>query len=353
MLKSRMTSVVAVVVFAGGISVSSDVSAQLKTGWRAHDLKRPAPAVVDPGEARPSAPAPSDAVVLFGGEDLSQWRSGDGSESKWKVVDGAMESVAGAGYAYTKEEFGDCQLHVEWASPSTVKGNGQGRGNSGVFLMGMFEVQVLDSVDNPTYSDGSAGSIYGQYPPLVNASRGPGQWQTYDIIFQTPKFDESGKLTSPARITVLHNGVLINHGSEPVGPTAWIVHDDYVPGKMTGPIGLQDHGNPVRFRNIWIRNLTPRALPEQPYPNEVELDVETAKKLVGKFEGNRVELRDEKLYFHFGGRPGLEMVPQEDGKFGFRKSAGEVAFKLNDDGVAESIEFTLDAVGTRTAKRRE
>ena len=205
------------------INVSTTI-AQLPSGWRAHDLNRPAPKIVDPGKNNLPAGVPSDATVLFDGSNLDQWNSAEG-EAKWKVVDGAMESVPGSGYVFTKEKFGDCQLHVEWASPATPQGDGQGRGNSGVYLMGKYEIQVLDSFDNSTYADGSAGSIYGQYPPLVNASRKPGEWQSYDIIFRRPRFDDSDELKSPARITVLHNGVLIQNNEEAYGPTNWIQHN--------------------------------------------------------------------------------------------------------------------------------
>jgi hypothetical protein len=333
------------------VAITNTATAQLKTGWRAHDMKRPAPPVVDPGKSNLPAGVPSDAIVLFDGKDLSKWRNSKGQDAGWRIVDGAMESVAGSGYVYSREEFGDCQLHVEWASPATVKGNSQGRGNSGIFLMGDYEVQVLDSFENKTYSDGSAGSIYGQYPPMVNVSRKPGEWQSYDIIFTAPRFEEDGKLKSPARITVLHNGVVIQVNSEPVGPTAWIVHEEYRK-KTKGPISLQDHGNPVRYRNIWVRPLTPRALPETPYPAETKLDAEQAKLLVGNYSGNKVMMKDGMLYFRFKNRPKpLEMVPQENGEFGFRKSAGRLKFEMNEEGKPTAIDFTLDATGNKKAKR--
>ncbi|MCA9177561.1 MAG: DUF1080 domain-containing protein, partial [Planctomycetales bacterium] len=265
---------------------------------------------------------------------------------------GAMESVAGAGYIFTKREFGDCQLHIEWASPQKVKGDGQGRGNSGVFLMGLFEIQVLDSFENATYSDGSAGALYGQYPPLVNASRGPGQWQTYDIIFRAPKF-EDGKLTSPARATVLHNGVLIQDSSEAFGPTAWIVHNNYT--KQTkGPIGLQDHGNPVRFRNVWIRELRPRAPRTETYPAEQPLADELAAKVAGEYGPYKVAQRDGKLQFWFRNRAEwLELVHQGDGKFGFRKTAGSLTFEFGDDGLPKSLTARVDAAGTHRGERKK
>ena len=250
MTNSRLFS--ASVVLALLALTAAPLTAQQPNGWKAHDKNRPAPEVVDPGKDNSTSSAPSDAVVLFDGTSMDAWRNQAGEKAGWQIVDGAMESVAGAGYVYTKQEFGDCQLHIEWASPAKVKGKSQGRGNSGVFMGGKVEVQVLDSFENPTYADGSAGSIYGQFTPLVNASRKPGEWQSYDVIFKTPRFDKSGKLTSPAMITVLHNGVVIHHGTEPFGPTAWVFRDDYTPDQVKGPIGLQDHGNPVRYRNCLL-----------------------------------------------------------------------------------------------------
>lgn len=219
-----------------------------------HESPKKEPVVVTPGAA-PGAP-PSDALVLFDGKDLTGWkRVLDGSEAKWIVKDGYMEVKPGGGDIATKQEWGDCQLHIEWATPSVVKGEGQGRGNSGVFFMGLYEVQVLDSYNNKTYFHGQAASVYKQHPPLVNASRPPGEWQTYDIIFTSPRFDEIGKVTRRARVTVFHNGVLVQNNVEIQGQT-W--HDrapGYIAHGIKGPLKLQDHGNPMRFRNIWVRPL--------------------------------------------------------------------------------------------------
>jgi len=223
--------------------------------WAVHDLMRPLPPVIDPGPPGPPAAAPSDAVVLFDGKDLSFWEDGKGGPANWKVEDGYMEVVAKTGLIRTKKGFGDCQLHVEWATPSVVSGEGQERGNSGVFLMDIYEVQVLDSFDNTTYADGQAAALYGQYPPLVNASRKPGEWQTYDIVFHRPRFSADGQLVEPARMTVFHNGILVHDNDMLTGPTA---HKARPPYKVHGdklPVSLQDHGNPVRYRNIWLREL--------------------------------------------------------------------------------------------------
>ena len=220
--------------------------------WRVHDKDRPRPAAIAPG-ATPGA-APSDAVVLFDGADLSAWRAGRGGDAGWALVDGAME-VNGTGGIKTRQEFGDCQLHIEWRTPAEVKGDSQGRGNSGVFLMDRYEIQVLDSFENMSYADGQAGAMYGQRPPMVNACRGPGEWQAYDVVFRRPRFGDDGEVLEPARVTVFHNGVLLHHDREYLGSTTHRKLPKYAKHADAGPIGLQDHGNPVRFRNIWVRPL--------------------------------------------------------------------------------------------------
>lgn len=226
--------------------------------WKVHDGHRPQPRVVTPGTNSTSvAPGeiPSDAIVLFDGTDLSHWIGRDG-EAAWKVEDGYMEVVAGAGNILSKEHFGDCQLHIEWAEPAVVEGESQGRGNSGVFLMDKYEIQVLDGYDNPTYADGQCGAIYGQYPPMVNASRKPGEWQEYDIIFEAPRWNAARVLEKPAFITVLQNGVVLHHRQEIMGPTVNRQGTNYnTPHDAEGPLHLQDHSNPVRYRNIWMRRL--------------------------------------------------------------------------------------------------
>lgn len=231
--------------------------AQPEIEWKVHDPNRPQPKVVDPGYSYQNLPVqpPSDALVLFDGLNLSQWQSRKGGAALWKVENGYMEVVKKTGVIQTKQAFGDCQLHIEWAAPEKVRGKSQGRGNSGVFLMGLYEVQVLDSYNNETYPDGQAAAIYGQYPPLANACRPPGHWQTYDIIFRAPRFERDGMLASPARMTVFHNNVLVQDNVSLTGPTA---HKRRPPYKMHAdklPLMLQDHGNPVRYRNIWLREL--------------------------------------------------------------------------------------------------
>lgn len=217
---------------------------------------------------------PSDAIILFDGTDLSQWESAPGyfpsmegvqeyikeiqteqGEARWSVENGVMTVAPGTGNIQTKAEFGDIHLHIEWRTPSEIEGNGQGRGNSGVFLQGLYEVQVLDSWQNPTYSNGQAGSLYKQKAPMVNASRQPGEWQSYDIFFEAPHFDEDGDLIKAAYITVIHNGIPIHHRQKLQGPTVYIGPSHYEPYSEKLPIGLQDHSNPVSFRNIWVREL--------------------------------------------------------------------------------------------------
>jgi hypothetical protein len=249
------------VSFAFLCSVINGKNNQANSGspqqWKVHDANRPQPAVVepDPASAQPPGRPPSDAVVLFDGKDLSQWQGAGGGPAKWKAENGHMEVVKGTGNISTRQGFGDCQLHIEWSTPTPATGEGQGRGNSGVFLMGLYELQVLDSYQNKTYPDGQAGAIYGQHPPLVNASRPPGQWQTYDIIFHRPHFDKNGKPVRPARMTVLHNGVLVQDNVELTGPTAHQQRPPYQQHADKLPITLQDHGNPVRYRNVWLREL--------------------------------------------------------------------------------------------------
>jgi hypothetical protein len=223
--------------------------------WKIHDMDRPPPPVVDPGPAGEPARAPSDAVVLLDGRSLAAWQMEDGQPPKWKVDHGYAEVVKGSGTLQTKRAFGDCQLHVEWMAPTPPEGEGQDRGNSGVYLMSQYEVQVLDSYQNRTYADGQAAAIYGQFPPLANASRPPGEWQTYDIVFHRPRFDRAGKVLRPARMTVLHNGVLVQDNVELTGPTAHQARPPYKAHPDKLPLQLQDHEHPVRYRNIWIREL--------------------------------------------------------------------------------------------------
>ena len=248
-----MVAAMALPVLSAGAQDARDPS-----NWEIHDLERPKPEVVDPGVAgsgnQPGS-APADAVVLFEGASLDAWQTPDGEPAPWRVADGYFEVVPGEGGIQTRQAFGDVQLHIEWSAPDPPVGEGQDRGNSGVFLMNQYEVQVLDSYQNKTYADGQAAAIYGQYPPLVNAMRAPGEWNTYDIIFHRPRFDAEGALTAPATVTVIHNGVLVQDHEVLTGPSGHHSRPPYAAHADALPISLQDHDHPVRFRNVWVREL--------------------------------------------------------------------------------------------------
>ncbi|MCW8850288.1 MAG: DUF1080 domain-containing protein [Melioribacteraceae bacterium] len=238
------------------------------------EIWEPVPEIISPGDINTP---PSDAIILLGQNGISEWEHEDGSSPKWNYSDGVLTVVDKTGLIKTKRKFGSCQLHIEWRAPiyteeeakkekdsksyleekfnGYVIGEGQGRGNSGVFLMERYEVQILDSYNNRTYSNGQAGSIYKQHIPLVNACKGPGEWQTYDIIFEAPKFEKDGTLITAGYFTVLHNGVLIQNHAEIKGNTVWIGEPYYEFHSDKESISLQDHGNPVSFRNIWVREL--------------------------------------------------------------------------------------------------
>jgi hypothetical protein len=309
--------------------------------WRQHDIRRPKPPVVEPAEGTIAPKPPKDAVVLFDGSDLDAWKSPQGGPATWKVADGYMETVPGSGPIATKGTFGDIQLHVEWAAPDPPHGVGQDRGNSGIYLMGQFEIQVLDSYKADTYADGQAGAIYGQYPPLFNASRPPGQWQMYDIAFRRPRFDASGTLAEPARVTLFHNGILVQDNEEPFGPTSWLKWLPYTDQGARGPISLQDHDHPVRYRNIWLRELPERPVPpaqDPSRPKVVTLPAEVLDRYTGQYR--RVDAKPDApkatiarqgghLVVSFPFRPqplALEPIsetvfdlPSTDGRFTFRE----------------------------------
>lgn len=243
------------IVLLASLAWARPGATQVATNWPIHSNDRPKPVVVDPGPGALPVPAPADAIVLFDGRDLSKWSHGDGTPARWLVSDGYFEVRPGSGTLRTRDGFGDVQLHVEWMAPDAARGTGQDRGNSGVFLMERYEVQVLDSYENATYADGQAAALYGQFPPLVNASRPPGAWQSYDIMFRAPRFDASGRLVRPATITVLHNGILVQDHVALTGPTGHYSRPPYEAHPDRLPIMLQDHAHPVRFRNIWLREL--------------------------------------------------------------------------------------------------
>jgi len=252
-----VTAVTVILALMKVSSFSRQASLGVVQPWVRHDRNAPQPPVITPGvegtHERPGKP-PSDAVILFNGKDLAGWESVNGGPALWKVGDGYFEVTPRTGDIKTKQAFGDCQLHVEWAAPDPPHGRDQDRGNSGVYLMSLYEVQVLDSYESKTYPDGQAAAIYGQYAPLVNACRPPGQWQSYDIVFHGPRFDPAGKVVRPATFTVLHNGALVQDHVAVLGLTDG-EHQPYRKTQTKLPVKLQDHNHPVRFRNIWIREL--------------------------------------------------------------------------------------------------
>lgn len=244
-MKKKILTAIACLFF--NAVIQSQGNPQITEVWN------PVPKVINPGAK--SSDAPSDAIVLFDGKNSSGWTQVNGKDFNWKVDSGFMMVNPGTGDVKTKQGFGSCQLHIEWRSPFLVKGESQGRGNSGIFLMSRYELQVLDNYNNRTYSNGQAGSIYKQRMPIVNACRPPGEWQSYDVIFTAPQFNADSTVKSAARITVLHNGILVQNNIELWGSTAYIGTPKYVMHDSKEPIVLQDHGNLVSFRNIWVREL--------------------------------------------------------------------------------------------------
>lgn len=249
----------------GAGNAAAQIGTTAPSGWRQHEYARPRPAVVAPAPQTLPVPAPADAVILFNGSDMSGWVGRDGTPT-WTAQNGYMQAVPGRGPIQSKEEFGDVQLHVEWAAPTPPNGVSQDRGNSGVMLMGgRYEIQVLDSYQAETYADGQAGAIYGQYPPLFNATRAPGEWQSYDIYFRRPRFNARGEVLEPARMTVVHNGILIQNNEILRGETTYLQSGAYTAHPDQAPLMLQDHAHPVRYRNIWARRLPERAEPPASY----------------------------------------------------------------------------------------
>ncbi len=326
--------------------ISNTSSAQPAQPWKMHDMSRPHPPVVQVPDLKLPVPPPSDAIILFDGKDLSHWRGKDNEPARWTVQDGYFSTVAGTGYIHTVETFGDVQLHIEWATPTPPHGSGQGRGNSGVFLMGLYEIQVLDSYQNETYADGQAAAVYGQYPPLYNASRPPGEWQSYDIFFRRPRFDAQGALARPARVTVLHNGVLVQDNVELTGPTSWLQNAPYKAHPDRLPLSLQDHSNPVRFRNVWARDLVedpPKAKLTGSGLSSSDMPLEVVDRYTGKYEskdGFQITiLREGKSVFMDIGSDRVLLDPRSPKDFEFAGVDGMLEFKLNASGVPDSCYF--------------
>lgn len=332
------------------------------SGWRQHDMARPRPAVVEPAGWSVGVPAPADAVVLFDGRDLAAWESASGGPAEWSVADGAFVVTPGKGAIRTRESFGDAQIHLEWASPAPPRGRGQDRGNSGLFLMGAFELQILDTYKAETYADGMAGAIYGQYPPLFNATRPPGEWQAYDVAFRAPRFDPSGALVEPARITAFLNGVLVQDNEPPVGGTSWLEAVAYQPGATTGPIELQDHGHPVRFRNIWVRKLperVPATEAERGEPKIVAVpaaDLDALSGAYGQADGVRLQItrQDDHLLLKlpFRATP-LRIVPVAPLHFVLPYTDGDVTFEKDDAGKPTLVKLRIGDGSPRPFPRVE
>lgn len=349
-----------VVLFATCLALAARQAVAQPTTWRQHDPARPRPAVVAPGDAPGNAPA--DATVLFDGANLSAWRARkDGGPARWVMRDGYMEAAPATGAIQTAESFGDMQLHIEWAAPTPTAGHGQGRGNSGVIIMGRYEVQILDSYDNTTYADGQAAAVYGQFPPMVNASRPPGAWQSYDIVFRGPRWSETGALARPAVMTVFHNGVLVQDHVRLWGGTDWLRPAPYVSHPTRQPLVLQDHSNPVRFRNIWVR-----PLPEAPAVLPRAAEVADARRLtraeltefVGTYRAASGELcrvvrTASGLGLAIFDRPDtMPLSTTADGQFTLRHTSGTVRFVREGDAKQLVLDVSIAEVDRRYVRVR-
>ncbi len=343
------------------IAIVRDPSpAQTSRLWKMHDMSRPHPPIVTvPGQQLP-VPPPSDAMVLFNGKDLSHWRSQDSGAAQWTVRDGYFESIAGSGSIHTLEHFGDVQLHVEWAAPVPVSGTGQGRGNSGIFLMGLYEIQILDSYHNDTYADGQASAVYGQFPPLFNASRPPGEWQSYDIVFRRPRFDSSGALLRPARVTLLHNGILVQDNVEPTGPTSWLQNAPYRAHADRLPFSLQDHSSPVRFRNIWARDLgqhEQQGVSTPSVSNSLSLPLGVADRYAGTYvtkSGFRMTIvREGEHVLMNVGSDHVVLEARSPRDFALSGVDARLEFVLDENGVPDNCIFQIGGEEILFSRRRE
>ena len=339
--------------------LSTSTNRAATPGWRQHDLTRPQPPRVEPGAPALPVAAPSDAVMLIGpdGSGLDAWESGAGGPATWTVTDGALVATPGSGAIQTKESFGDVQLHVEWMPADEPEKDGQNRSNSGVFFAdGRYEVQILDNWDNETYADGRAAAIYGQYPPLADASRPPDEWESYDIYFRMPRFGADGAVTEPARLTVVQNGVLVQNNEVLRGGTMWLETLPYE-AHGAGRIQLQDHGSPVRFRNLWVRRLPERPAPPAGYGDVASVDLTGAQmgRLTGEYtrennEGVFVIERDgDGLGMSMPWRPGvLRMIPTSPTTFQLANTAGTLDFDLDADPV--ELSFTMGGATYRAVR---
>lgn len=350
-----------VIVFCFFLLVLQNSVAQPDPKWRIHDSNRPAPLFVTPAGQEQKTVPPSDAIILFNGTDLWAWEKENGESPEWKIENGYMEVTPRSGAIQTKQGFGDCQLHIEWCVVPKEGVSGQNYGNSGVYLMGKYEIQVLNSYDNSTYVDGQAGAVYGQYPPLVNASLPPGQWQCFDILFRRPHFDIEGHLLKPAYMTVLLNGVLIQDHVELTGPTDWQERPPYEAHPDKLPIMLQDHSQPVRFRNIWIRELEPyERLAESAQPpvlEETRLDESILRKYVGAYGSMpefqmRVEMDGNQLIFYRDATHAFPIFPRSETTFFSKMVDVTIEFSLDKNGEVEGLTYSLAGEPGRMMEKR-
>jgi hypothetical protein len=320
--------------------------------WKSHDMSRPRPQVMEGLPQTLPAPAPPNATVLFDGKDLSQWTNMKNEPAAWKVENGYMEIIPGTGGIQTKKGFGDVYLHVEWASPNPPKDTSQDRGNSGIFLMGQYELQVLDSYHADTYADGQAGALYGQVPPRFNVCKPPGEWQAYDIFFRRPRFADDSSVITPASITVLHNGILIQDNEKYFGPTSWLKFLPYTKHADQLPLMLQEHHCAVRFRNIWALPLPENTDPPATYGDKVvnlpDINVENYTGVYdrpGTTAPITITAKGKVLFGNFFWRPGeLEMVPLSSTEFVLKDTDAQIKFELDDKGKAISLIFTVGRV---------
>lgn len=339
-------------VAAVALTITVQTQAQPDPNYKIHDFSRPQPMAINPGypgDQDRTGKAPSDAIVLFDGTNLDNWSAMDGSPTKWVIKDGVMECVPGSGYIRTLQCFGDCQLHIEWSAPTKVQGEGQGRGNSGLFFgNARYEIQVLDSYDNITYPDGHAGSIYAQYPPEVMPIRKPGEWNTYDVVYTAPRFETDGSVKSPAYITLFFNGILVQWQRELTGPTGWLSRSPYTAHDIKQPIAFQDHGNPVKFRNVWVRELGCK-VPEFKYSNEY-ID-----KLSGKFNGAwGFERQGDKFFAVKPGFPAWQM--RAINKTTFKTDRTDFTFEFadfNNEGIPQTVYWTLEGHKSKLTRAQD
>lgn len=347
-------------LFASALLTTALAAPAAPGGWKVHDMARPHPPVVAPPPQQLPLPAPADALVLFDGKDLSEFSAEAGGPARWKVEDGVLTVAPGAGGIVTKRAFGDVQVHLEWASPFPATGHSQGRGNSGIHLMGRYEVQILDSYHADTYADGQAAAIYGQYPPLVNACRPPGDWQSYEIFFRAPRFDTRGKLLKPARVTVVHNGLLVQDNVEVLGPTIWLHYQPYTAHAAKLPFSLQEHGNPVRYRNIWVRDLKET----DPVVIRKELDAKLPgldlKRYAGTYTaplGGKdtpliLAVKGGRLQFSIPVRgQTFDLIPHSATEFTLRTTDARLRFDLDPDGTPRGFAFSVAGDTAFNAKR--